>query len=203
MIKAIHRSICRVSAELDKLMQSDKGCHCIDHTACLVLSSRLEHIGRTVKSTTLNYCLYLRVICQNSTYTVSTPAVTEEYNGKIRDLITCLHKGYGMIKIDNSLGNSAKALSLALIHCRGIIRKNIISVRCKIVRTIHIGIVSASAESVGKHHYPMLIFTRTVEISCKHLSLVRGKRILSALESFKVLYPEHQWLRAVGTYADI
>ncbi len=61
----------------------------------------------------------------------------------------------------------------------------------------------ASAESVGKHHYSMLIFTRTVEISGKHLSLVGWKRIFSALESFKVFNPEHQRLIAVGTYADI
>ena len=86
-----------------------------------------------------------------------------------------------MIKIYYTLRNTAYPISFAFVTSCGIIRKNKIAVPGEIVRNIHIGIMPTAAKSVSNNHDPALTITYTIQITGKHLSLIRRECIFSTV----------------------
>ena len=62
----------------------------------------------------------------------------------------------------NTLRNTAYALTFAFITAGSIVGKYIIPICCKKICNVHIGIMSASAESMSNDYDAVLIVTGTV-----------------------------------------
>ena len=127
----------------------------------------------------------------------------EKNNRKVRNIIIRFDKRNGMVKIYNTLWNTAQTVSLTHIHCSSIICKHIVSVLSKIICCIHIRIMTSATKSVGNNHYSVLVIAVSVKITRKHLSLIRRKRILYAFQSVKILDTKHKRLIAVCAYIEI
>lgn len=116
------------------------------------------------------------MIDQHAAHGIAAPAVAEQHDGKIAQLIALLHGVERMAEVDDGLRQAAHRIALAAVVAGAVVGEHRVAAAREAIGHVHVR-VAAAAQPVRDHHDALRAHTRFVHAGIRVREQVAGKRL--------------------------